>query len=125
MALVNNLNLKVGKQDFINQINVVEEKMAALHDVIDRYNRAKQNLNQFLESDDSNYEAMIERIDVNVQAAKKAYNALKATKASLQETVDKMENMGTEVKKTITEATEAATSVVKAAIAIEAIDGVL
>ena len=117
MAL-GSLNLKVSKKDFEDRIIVVEGRMSQLMDVVERYNQAKANLDQFIESGDSNFEAMLERIDVNIKAAKKSYAALSETKASLQETVNLMEGLGNEVKETITSATEAATSTVNAAIKV-------
>ena len=103
MAL-GSLNLKVSKSDFEQRISVVEGRMAQLQDVVERYN--------------SNYEAMIERIDVNIAAAKKSYAALAETKASLQETVDLMAGMSSEVKETISSAVEATKSTVNAAIKV-------
>ena len=117
MAL-GSLNLKVSKSDFEQRVAVVEGRMAQLQDVVDRYGRAKQNLDQFIEGGDSNYEAMIQRIDVNIKAAKKSYAALAETKASLMETVKLMEGMSNEVKETITTGAEAATSTIEAAIKI-------
>lgn len=120
MAL-GSLNLKVSKKDFEDRILVVEGRMSQLMDVIERYGRAKENLDQFIESGDSNYEAMIERIDVNILAAKKSYAALAETKASLQETVTLMEGMSSEVKETITAAVDATKSTVEAAIKVSAL----
>lgn len=117
MAL-GSLNLKVSKSDFEQRIAIVDGRMAQLMDVIERYGQAKTNLDQFIENGDTNYQAMIERIDVNIKAAKKSYAALSETKASLQETVNLMEGMSTEVKETITSATEAAVSTVEAAIKV-------
>lgn len=117
MAL-GSLNLKVSKSDFEQRITVVEGRMAQLMDVIERYNRAKANLDQFIESGDNNYEAMLQRIQVNIDAAKGSYKALAETKATLQETVNLMQNMGNEVKETITAGTEATASTVKAAIKV-------
>lgn len=117
MAL-GSLNLKVSKSDFEQRITVVEGRMAQLMDVVERYNNAKANLDQFLEGGDSNYEAMIERINANIKAAKKSHAALAETKASLEETVRLMEGMSNEVKETITSGVEAATSTINAAIKI-------
>ena len=117
MAL-GSLNLKVSKSDFEQRITIVEGRMGQLIDVIERYNQAKSNLDQFIESGDSNYEAMVENINVNISAAKKAYAALTETKATLQETVRLMNDLGGEVKETITSATEAVKSTVDAAIKI-------
>ena len=115
------LNLIVSKKDFLDRINVIEQKMAALQDVIQRYGTAKQNLDQFMGDTDDAYQSMIDRIDANVKAAKKSYTALQETKASLQDTVDKMDNMGAEVKETIGSATEAAVSAIDAAIKVDSI----
>ena len=115
------LNLKVSKQDFQERINIVEIRIAALVDVIDRYNNAKANLDQFIEEGDSNYQDMVVRIDENIKAAKKAHAALTETKNELQATVDKMENMGNEIGETIKTAAEAAKSTVEAAIKVDAI----
>lgn len=115
------LNLFVSKDKFLEKISVVEQKMAALDDVINRYNEAKKNLGQFMGETDDNYQAMVDRIDANVNAAKKSYTALQETKASLQDTVDKMDNMGKEVKETIDAATDAAKSGIEAAIKIDSV----
>ena len=115
---VGSLNLKVSKSDFEKRINVVDIRMAQLVDVVERYNQAKANLDQFIEGSDSAYEEMLERIDVNIKAAKKAHAALVETKNSLQETVNLMEGLGTEVKETITSATEATANVVNTAIQV-------
>lgn len=120
MAL-GSLNLRVSKQDFINRIELIEMRMNVLQDVIERYGRARENLDQFMDSDDSNVDAMIERIEVNVKAAKKAHAALNESKLSLQETVDQMENMGKEVKETISAGIEATMSTVEAAIKINSV----
>ncbi|MBQ6825011.1 MAG: hypothetical protein IJP27_10180 [Clostridia bacterium] len=120
MAL-GSLNLRVSKSDFEMRINTIEVKMQVLQDVINRYGDAKRNLDQFIEGDDSNYQAMLDRIDANVLAAKKAYSALQETKLSLQQTVDQMEGFGNEVKETISAATEATVSTIEAAIKIDSI----
>ena len=120
MAL-GSLNLKVSKSDFEQRIAIVEGRMAQLMDVVERYGRAKANLDQFIESGDQNYEAMLERIQVNVDAAKSAYRSLSETKATLQETVRLMEGMSSEVKETIVSGTEAAASSIKSAIKVSSL----
>ena len=120
MAL-GSLNVRVSKEDFVRRIELVEARMNILQDVIERYGRAKQNVDQFMESDDSNVDAMLARIDESVKTAKKAYSALSETKITLQETVNQMEGMSKEVKETITSATEATKSTVEAAIRISSI----
>ena len=115
------LNLRVSKADFEKRIEFINTRMSSLENVVDRYNNAKQNLDQFIENGDSNYEAMCQQIDEYIRNAKKAHAALNATKLELQETVDKMDNMGNEVKETIVSATEATVSAVNAAIKIDAI----
>lgn len=117
MAL-GSLNLRVSKADFENRISQIESKMSALQDVIQRYGEAKSNLDQFIEEGDSNYEAMCERIDANVNAAKKAWTSLQQTKVELERTVSQMEGMGEQIKKTIESATEATTSAVSTAIKV-------
>ena len=120
MAL-GSLNVRVSKADFEARINTIEQKIAMLVDVIDRYGRAKENLDQFIESNDSNYQAMIERIDENIKAAKKAHASLVETKNTLQTTVDQMNVFGTEVKETLTSAVDATKSTVEAVLKIDAI----
>ena len=120
MAL-NKLNLYVSRKDFQDRISVVETRIAMLMDVINRYERAKSNLSQFIADGDSNYDSMVEQIDEYIKNAKRAHAALAATKDELQSTVDKMENMGTEIGQTITSAVEATKSTVEAAIKIDAI----
>ena len=117
MAL-GSLNLRVSKEDFERRIELIDMRMNVLMDVIERYNRAKQNLDQFMESDDSNVEAMLQRIEENVKTARKAHAALNETKLTLQETVNQMEGMGKEVKETIEAASDATASTVEATITI-------
>ena len=120
MAL-GSLNLKVSKSDFEQRIALIESRMAQLNDVIQRYMGAKQNLDQFIESGDSNYQAMVERIEVNITAAKKSYTALEETKATLLETVSGMEDMSGNVRKVITSATEATQSTIETTIKVAAL----
>lgn len=115
------LNLRVSQGDFEQRISVVEIRMQALVDVVNRYENAKSNLDQFIESNDNNYEAMVEQINQYIKNAKRAHAALNETKLQLQETVNKMSGMSSEIKETITSATEAAKSAVEAAIKIDAI----
>lgn len=120
MAL-GSLNLRVSKSDFETRIGVVEIRMNALVDVINRYENAKANLDQFIESNDSNYDSMVDQINEYIKNAKRAHAALNETKLELQSTVDKMAGMGSEIKETITSAVEATKSTVEAAIKIDAI----
>lgn len=120
MAL-GSLNLRVSKQDFIDRITTVEQKMQRLQDVIQRYNEARSNLDQFIEEGDSNYEAMVERIDANITAAKKAWTSLQGTKQELENTVEQMEGMSAQITSTIQSATEAAKSTVEASIKVASV----
>jgi methyl-accepting chemotaxis protein len=115
------LNLRVSKEDFEKRIGLIEMRMNILQDVIERYGRAKENIDQFMESDDSNVDAMLERIDQNVVAAKKSHAALNETKLALQQTVDQMSGMSKEVMETLSAGTEAAKSAIEAGIKISAI----
>lgn len=118
---VGSLNLRVSKSDFEQRINDIQLKMDALSDVVNRYENAKSNLDQFIEGNDSNYEAMVERINKNIIAAKKAYAALNEAKTSLQQTVNQMQDMSGNVDSVIDAATEAASSAINAAIKIDAV----
>lgn len=120
MAL-GSLDLRVSKSDFETRIGIAEASMASLEDVITRYGEAKDNLNQFIEESDDNYQAMIDRIDVNIKNAKKAYAALDETRKELLNTINQMEGMSEKVKDTITSATEAVSSVVEAGFKVEAL----
>lgn len=115
------LNLKVSKADFERRLQIIETRMSALMDVINRYGTARSNLDQFIENGDDNYQAMIDRIDQNVMAAKKAYAALNSLKLEINTTVTQLDEMSGKVKETITSATEAAKSSVEAAIKVAAI----
>ena len=120
----NQANLRVTKEDFLNRIGIIETKMGALKDVVQRYNNAINNLDQFIESDDSNYEKMVERIKVNIEAASKSYAALSETKASLQATVEKMEGMSSKVGSTLDDARKAAEQTINTTIRLQ-VEGLL
>ena len=113
------LNLHVSKQDFITRIETINQKMSALKDVIDRYNNAKANLDQFVEEGDSTYEEWVRRIDINIENCGKAYASLQESKQSLEKTVEQMEGMTSQIKETISSATEAAVNVVKTTLKVE------
>lgn len=115
------LNLRVSKQDFEERIQLIELRMGILKDVVSRYGDAKKNLDQFIESNDSNFEAMCANIDQYIANAKRAYSALNETKLELQKTVDQMSGMSDQVKETISSATEAAKESLEATIQVASI----
>ncbi len=117
MAL--DLNLRVSKDDFQRCIDTAEDKMAKLMDVIERYNDAKRNLNQFIEEDDANFQKMLERVEQNIRAARTSYNALREQKQALQSVVDKLETMSSKVGQTIDSAIGAAGSIINAAFKVD------
>lgn len=119
MAGITDVGLIVSKEEFQDRITACETQMGGLMDVIERYNNAKRSLDQFIQSGDITYELMLERIDENVRAARKSYAALQKTKLSLEETVSKMEDMGTEAMQTVQDAIGAVGSVINAALKIE------
>lgn len=115
------LNIKVNKQDFANRINELDIRIAALMDVIGRYENAKKNMSQFIGDTDSNYADVLAQIEYNIKTARAAHEHLKEARAELQTTVDKMENMGKEVGQTIKDAFEAAKSTTEAVMRVDAI----
>ena len=117
MAL-GNLNLRVSKQDFVNRIELITQKMNALDDVIQKYGEARNNLDQFVEEGDSTYQQWIERIDANVTACRKARAALDESRQKLQTTVDQMEGVNSQIANLVQTGTEAAKSTVEAAIRV-------
>lgn len=120
MAL-GSLNLRVSQKDFEERIQVIELRMDVLKDVVSRYEDAKKNMDQFIESDDSNFDAMCANIDQYIQNAKRAHSALNETKAELLKTVEQMSGMSGQVKEVIGSATEAAKSSLEAAIQVNSI----
>lgn len=119
MAGIQEVGLIVSKEQFQDRINQCQSQMDRLMDVIEKYNNAKKSLDQFIQSGDLSYELMLERIDENVRAARKSYAALQTTKVSLEDTVSKMDNMGTEVKETVQSAIGAVGSAINTALKIE------
>ena len=120
MAL-GSLNLRVSQSDFEQRINLIETRMAVLADVVGRYEDAKRNMDQFIESDDSNFDAMCANIDQYIANAKRAHASLNETKLELQRTVEQMGGMSDQVKETITSATDAAKSTLEATITVASI----
>ena len=115
------LNVKVSRSDFERRMQVIEMRMNGLIDVVNRYNSARSNLDQFIENGDDNFQAMVDRIDANILAAKKAHAALNQIKVQIQTTLTQMDEMSGKVKETITSATDAAKSAVEAAIKVNSI----
>ena len=112
------LNLRVSKQDFLDRIEKINNKMINLDGVIQKYRTLKSNLDQFVQPEDSTYEQWCQRIDANIESCGRAKAALKESKDSMQKTVDQMENIGAELRETISAATEATKSTAEAAIRI-------
>ncbi|MBE6957137.1 MAG: hypothetical protein E7450_06760 [Ruminococcaceae bacterium] len=112
---------KFSAQAMQTRIDNIQQKMDQLMDVITRYEQERNNLDQFIEDADSNYQAMVERINVNVKAAKDTYEALKGVKAGLEKTLQQMTDMGQNIASTIEDATDAAKSVIKAAIKVDSV----
>ena len=115
------LNLKVSQSDFESRIAIVETRMNILADVVSRYQDAKRNLDQFIESNDNNYDAMCQNIDQYIENAKRAHAALNETKMEMMRTVEQMSGMSDQVKEVITSATEATASTLEAAIKVSSI----
>lgn len=115
------LNLRVKQSDFEERINLIELRMNILADVVSRYEDAKRNLSQFMESEDSNFEAMCQNIDQYIANAKRAHAALNETKAELMRTVQQMGGMSDQVKEVVSSATEAAKNTLEAAITVNSI----
>ena len=116
-----NLKVKVTKERFETLIQEIDIRMNKLSDVIESYGRARDNLDQFIAEGGVGYHQMLERIDVNVKAARAARADLEATKTALQETISQMDNFGNEVSNTLEAAIEAAGSAVNAALHVEEI----
>lgn len=115
------LNLRVSQSDFEQRITLIETRMNILADVVSRYEDAKRNLDQFMESNDSNYDAMCQNIDQYIANAKRAHGALNETKAELMRTVEQMGGMSGQVKEVITSAGEAAKNTLEAAIQVNSV----
>ena len=119
MAGITDVGLIVSKEQFQERIDMCQTQMDKLMDVIEKYGNAKKSLDQFIQNGDVTYELMLERIDENIKAAKKSHAALQQTKLSLQETVSKMETMGTEAQQTVQDAIGAVGSTVNTILKID------
>lgn len=115
------LGLHVKKEDFQARIDAMETQMSALQDIISRYREHKTNLDQFVTAEDSSYERWVKEIDAHIEAAGKAYAALKENKEALQKTVDEMDDFGRLLADTLESAADATKSTVEAAIKVAAI----
>ena len=112
------LGLKVSKQDFLDRIEQIDNKMGKLDGVIQKYRNLKTNLDQFVKPEDSTYEQWCERIDANITSCGKAKAALSKSKETLQKTVDQMDDFGNQLKETVTTATQATIHTAEVAIKI-------
>jgi methyl-accepting chemotaxis protein len=121
MSVIGDLNLKVSKADFERRIDLIDLRMNTLASVVESYNNAKRNLDQFIEGSDDNYEAMCANIDMYIKNAKSAHGLLAGMKDELKRAVSEMDDMHTNVKETITAATEAVASTVQAVYRVKTI----
>lgn len=115
------LGLHVRKEDFQKHIEAMDTQMGLLQDVIGKYRDHKVNLDQFVTAEDSTYDQWVNEIDAHIEAAGRAYAALKENKEALQKTVDEMEDFGKLMADTLADASEATKSTVEAAIRVAAI----
>ena len=81
----------------------------------------KQNLDQFIESNDNNYDVMCQNIDEYIKNAKNAHGSLNETKLELMRTVERMSGMSGQIRETLTSAAEAAKNTLEAAIQVNSI----
>ena len=109
------VSLKVNKQSYETQIGLLQTYLNNLDGTITQYERKKTDLNSFMGGNDDNYDKMLAGIEHNINTVRKAREMCDASIQSLRETLDAMENFGSNLASTIESGVEAAKSGVKAA----------
>ncbi len=113
------LLLHVNKEDYLQKISELDSKLSALRDLLSRYQNLKSNVTQFVQDSDSNFQQMQQNVEANVEAVRRAIAITEKSKATLQDTVDKMDNMSSKAATMLNEAAGTAVNAVKTAIRVE------
>lgn len=113
------LLLHADKNDYLNLIGQLDGKLNELGTLLTEYQNLKTRVNTFVKDGDSNYQNMLDNVENNVQAVRRAIGITQKSRDNLQKTVDQMEDMSTNVSNLMSETAEAAANTIKTAIRIE------
>jgi methyl-accepting chemotaxis protein len=115
------LLLHAKKADFVNLIDQLGSKFDILSGLLGEYQTLRSNVTAFIQDSDSNFQNMLNNVDVNIDAVKRAMAITMKSKTNLQKTVDQMDDMSGKVSTMMSETAEAAKNVITTAIKIEAL----
>lgn len=113
------LLLHASKEDYLTLIGQMDGKLTELGTLLTEYQNLKNRVNNFVKDGDSNYQNMLENVENNVQAVRRAIGITQKSRDNLQKTVDQMEETSANVSKLMSETAEAAANTIKTAIRIE------
>ena len=113
------LLLHAKKEDFVNLIDQLGTKFDTLSGLLGEYQNLRTNVTSFIQDGDTNYQNMLDNVDANIDAVKRAMAITLKSKENLQKTVDQMDDMSGNVSKLMTESAEAAKNVIVNAIRLE------
>ena len=113
------LLLHASREDYMTLIGQLDGKLEDLGNLLTDYQDLKNRVNSFVRDGDSNYQNMLDNVENNVQAVRRAIGITQKSRQSLQNTVDQMDDMSTNASKMMSETAQAAANTIKTAIRIE------
>lgn len=112
------LLLKVNKEDYLQKIGELDQKINALRDLLGRYQQLKADVNMFVEDGDSNFQKMQENVEANIDAVRRAISITQHSRDTLQKTVDQMDSMSSKTSTMMSQAAQTAKSAISTAIRV-------
>lgn len=113
------LLLHASKEDYLTLIGQLDGKLNDLGNLLTEYHNLKGRVDTFVKDGDSNYQNMLENVENNVDAVRRAIGITQKSRDHLQKTVDQMEDMSTNVSNMMSQTAEAAANTIKTAIRVE------
>lgn len=110
------VRLKVSKSAYEEKINRLNNYLNRLDATITSYEKAKNDLDSFMDGSDDNYNKMRESVETNIKTVRKAREMTVASIDMLKQTLSQMEDFGSNLGNMITSGTEAAVSGIQAAV---------
>ncbi len=113
------LLLHAKKEDYLNLIEQLDGKFNELVGLLADYRTLKNDVNNFVKDSDSNFQAMQENVEANIEAVRKALAFVQTSKNNLQKTVDQMDEASGNINQLIQEGADFAKNTIRAAITLE------
>lgn len=117
--MADNLAMHVDSQTFVDANEQLQGQIEVLNGILAEYQSLKNNVRDFVEDADSNFDNMQANVEENIKAVKGELAQVQSIKDQIQNTVDSMTEMNTNTQTILTQGVESASGAVRAAIKLD------